>query len=364
MKRKYLAITVYVLFLIILFEGSARVALTYLQKTGKLWEHDLGWKQSWVARHKSSGREVFYSFDIYDSTKGWISKPGLRNVPVFKNKILNTNSRGFRGTREYVYGKQDGITRILVLGDSFTFGEEVSDHEIYTHYLQELLPDAEIINLGVHGYGHDQMLVLLQEVGAKYEPDIVILGFLPADMSRNMLGFRDFAKPVFVLDDELVLKGVPVPTPEEVIKWDWLRPRIVDVFSVLHHMARMKLGLYEREMDQKTAALLEKVASTAVGVGAVPILVFLPAGDDISADPGLKPGEEYLFSVCENISVAECFSVRPMFADRVAQGETLEVIDHWNPVGHRIVAEAIRDYLVSAGHVPGQTGSIEGPLVE
>jgi hypothetical protein len=50
------------------------------------------------------------------------------------------------------------------------------------------------INMGVHGYGHDQMLILFGEEGVKYEPDIVILGFLPLDMARNVLKFRDFAK--------------------------------------------------------------------------------------------------------------------------------------------------------------------------
>jgi hypothetical protein len=41
-----------------------------------------------------------------------------------------------------------------------------------------MLPHTEVINMGVHGYGHDQMLILFGEEGVKYEPDIVILGFL------------------------------------------------------------------------------------------------------------------------------------------------------------------------------------------
>ena len=56
-----------------------------------------------------------------------------------------------------------------------------------------MLPQAEIINMGVHGYGHDQMLIFLKEEGIKYKPDIVLLGFLHMDMFRNMLDFRDFS---------------------------------------------------------------------------------------------------------------------------------------------------------------------------
>ena len=52
-----------------------------------------------------------------------------------------------------------------MLGDSFTFGEDVGDDETYSHHLEQLLPGTEVINLGVHGYGHDQMLIYLREEG-------------------------------------------------------------------------------------------------------------------------------------------------------------------------------------------------------
>ncbi len=50
------------------------------------------------------------------------------------------------------------------------------------------------------------------EEGIKYTPDIVVLGFIQPDMSRNMLNFRDFAKPKFKLrNKELKLTASPVP---------------------------------------------------------------------------------------------------------------------------------------------------------
>ena len=144
----------------------------------------------------------------------------------------------------------------MVLGDSFTFGDEVSDDETYSAYLQAMLP-TEIINMGMHGYGHDQMLILLKEEGIKYQPDIVILGFLPLDMSRNLLNFRDFGKPRFVLErGELKLTGTPVPRPEEILRWDWTRPRILDIFSTLKHRVKKISGLQKTEMEEVTTAIL------------------------------------------------------------------------------------------------------------
>jgi hypothetical protein len=357
-ERKYLLNALYLLSLAVLFEGSARLAFNLQWVTDGLWDYDVGWRQSWLARHKSTGEKVYYKFDISDPTKGWISRPNLRNMLVFDNKILNTNSKGFRGTTDYSYKKQPGVTRILILGDSYTFGDEVSDDETYAHYLQKLLPDAEIMNLGVHGYGHDQMLILLQQEGVKYKPDIIILGFLPLDMERNMFGFRDFAKPMFVLrEGELVLKGIPVPTPEDVIRWDWLRPRIFDVFSVLHHKIRMRLGLYEQEKIKTTTALLQEMIRTADSIGAVAVFVYLPSGGlggEINSEPQLGDGEKYLFSVCSANSTAECFSARPHFADKLSQGAIFRTgaEGHWDPASHQTVAEAIKDYLVQAGHMP------------
>jgi lysophospholipase L1-like esterase len=139
---------------------------------------------------------------LYHPTRGWALKPNIHDMKVFDNKVLNSNSRGIRGTAEYSYNKNPSRTRILVLGDSFTFGEEVSDNETYPCNLQQLLPNTEIINLRMPGYGHDQMLIYLQEEGSKYTPDVVILGFLTPDMTRNMLMFRDYAKPKFILTNE------------------------------------------------------------------------------------------------------------------------------------------------------------------
>ncbi len=216
----------YVGFLVFLSEGSATACFSIPKVANRLQANDeYTYRRNWVQEHQKYGMEAYYAFDMYDASKGWIPKPNLRDVKTIDNKTLNTNSRGLRGKRDFPYTKNKDKVRILILGDSFTFGDEVSDDETYSAHLQAMLPHTEIINMGVHGYGRDQMLILLKEEGIKYQPDIVILGFLALDMSRNILKFRDFAKPLFVLGrGELKLTGTPVPRPEEILQWDWTRP--------------------------------------------------------------------------------------------------------------------------------------------
>lgn len=49
----------------------------------------------------------------------------------------------------------------------------------------------------------------------------MIIGFVREDVRRNLLGFRDYAKPQYIIkNEELVLTGIPVPQPLDIINRD------------------------------------------------------------------------------------------------------------------------------------------------
>ena len=348
--KRFFLIFGYVVFLALLLEGSARLAFFIPQVSKHLrGDEDYTWRRDWIQRHQYSGEEIYYKFDIYDPSKGWSSKPNLRGMKVFGDKVLNTNAKGFRGKKDFPYIKNKERLRILILGDSFTFGDGVSDQETYSSYLQQMLPHTEVINLGVHGYGHDQMLVLLKEEGVKYEPDIVILGFMAIDMSRNLLKFRDFAKPRFVLKGgKLKLTGSPVPRPVDILRWGWARPRIFDMFSIMRYKVMASSGLYEKECENVTTAIIKNMIELIESIDAIPILAYLPPEEEISMRPAMTRDEGYMFSMCQSNEKAKCFSTRPYFAEKIAKGETFKSIwkSHWGPAAHFTVAEAIKHYLV------------------
>lgn len=344
---KLLALLAYLVFLLVLFEGAARVCFLIPALANRLQgdDDDATWRRRWIQKH-SSGVEIYYAFDVFDPTKGWVTKPNVRGMKVFNGKFLNTNSRGFRGTQEFAYGKNTEKIRILILGDSLTFGDEVSDDESYPNYLQELIQGVEVINTGVHGYGHDQMLILLREEGVKYRPDVVILGFLPGDMPRNLLQFRDYAKPRFVLaGNRLALEGSPVPRPEDVLKWEWARPRVFDVWSVSKYLIQVKSGAYERSKAALTSRLLDELVATTREIGAVAVLVYIPTPIEMKDPTKFDGGEDFMFSFCQNRPLARCLSARPHFLERMREGVALNTTGHWAPAGNRIIAEAISRYL-------------------
>jgi hypothetical protein len=349
-RRRIAILAAYLIGLAGFFEASARLALTsdafFRRVAGN---DDASWRLRWAKRQRKQGR-IYFEFDVHSPTRGWALKPGLQALPVFGGKRLSSNSRGVRGLREYAYERSAGAPRIVVLGDSFTFGEEVSDDETYAAQLEQMLPGAEVLNLGVHGYGHDQMLVYLQEEGVRYRPDVVLLGFLPDDMERNLLGFRDYAKPHFVLDGgALVLRNARVPAPEEMLAALPWRSRFADLLGMTWQGYRWRSGARAAEMRQLTLAILDAMAETIRASGARPAFAYLPVYGEITrADPGMTTRERFFFNYCREKGIPAIY-LRPAFERRRKEGAELKTYGHWSPLEHRTAAEGIRDFLLENG---------------
>jgi len=69
----------------------------------------------------------------------------------------------------------------MFLGDSFVFGENLTDEQTVPAQLEGILNRKgkwEVLNLAVHGYGTDQQWLRLQRLGFRFHANIVVLGFL------------------------------------------------------------------------------------------------------------------------------------------------------------------------------------------
>lgn len=304
------------------------------------------YRLQWIGLHRIH-REWTGEYAVYHPTRGWALKPDIKSMSVFDGKVLNSNSKGLRGKTEYPYQRIPGKRRIVVLGDSFTFGEEVSDDETYAHYLESALPNTEVLNLGVQGYGHDQMLLYLKEEGVKYRPDVVIVGFASLDIYRNTWTFFAYAKPKFnLVSGHLDLTNVPVPTPDAVLAQEPYRSKAADLMVMLHEKVRWSLGEKETEARTLTAAILDEIVAATRSVGAVPVIVDIPVYDEISDTSTSMSGlEEYLDQYCHKRDIA-CPFLRPRFREGVKEGANFNTRGHWSPEAHRVTAEAIKDFLV------------------
>jgi lysophospholipase L1-like esterase len=127
----------------------------------------------------------------YDEITGYkLSKNYSGKQSIYGNFFdLQTNSKGLRDFREYDYKKSEEVYRILILGDSFSFGNGVNLEESYPEYLRENFKDEniEIINLGIPGYGINNEYLLFLEEGKKYEPDLILIQFYLNDWGTHQL---------------------------------------------------------------------------------------------------------------------------------------------------------------------------------
>lgn len=85
---------------------------------------------------------------------------------------------GAHGLREPTrpVAKPEGKRRVLVLGDSFTFGPGVPEEKTFVRRCEALLgrPDVEVLNGGTNGYATGQQYVWLRERGLRFSPDVVV----------------------------------------------------------------------------------------------------------------------------------------------------------------------------------------------
>jgi len=352
--------------LVIILEVAPRLFLTSsnLLAHGRLLGYDnSSWRLLWVMRHQLHVEQTITpatanlprtgEYDEYHPVRGWAVKPNLKNMTPFgEGKFVNSNSKGLRGKTDYEYARTPGKERILVLGDSFTFGTEVSDDETFSHYLESDLPDTEVLNLGVQGYGQDQMLLYLKDEGIRYHPDIVVLGFVFVDSYRNLWNFFAFAKPKFDLTtDGLRLTNVPVPTPEQILAREPYRSRAIDLAVILREKIYWSSGVNERKARELTARILNEMIATTRSIGAVPVFVYMPVYEEVSdASSSRSSREQYVYDYCQAQGVA-CLFLRPRFRESIEQGAKFETRAHWNPEMHRIAAEEIAKFLVEKGLV-------------
>ena len=345
------------------FEGFARVALSSVDLRQRLFTNDdASWRLQWAAR-QSDQKGLNYVLDDWSPTRGWTVKPNLRDVP-FRGKLVNSNSKGIRGSQDFAYEKPAGVMRVVVLGDSFTFGEEVGDDETYSHHLQTLLPNTQVLNLGIHGYGHDQMLLYLKEEGLKYHPDIVILGFMPDDMERNVLSFRDYAKPHFALrEGRLELTTGPVPRPEETLAAEKWRSKFGDLLTMARSRYDWRSGKTSAMTKDLTAAILDEMKAAIETAGARPAFAYLPVYGEIPrTDEGMTSRERAFFAYCKERGVTSLY-IQPAFRAKAKQGAKFKTAGHWGPLEHKTAAEGLLAELVAKGLVPGASLRGPGPLV-
>src|SRR5262249_4564328 len=116
---------------------------------------------------------------------------GWRYAANYRKGLNRLNAAGLRSDHEYQKTPPSGLLRIAAFGDSFVYGSEVDGKEAWPAVLEQNRR-IEVLNYGVPGYGTDQAYLRYQGEGDEYRPQLVLLGFVSADLARAVNVYRRF----------------------------------------------------------------------------------------------------------------------------------------------------------------------------
>jgi len=99
------------------------------------------------------------------------------------------NAEGMRDETPHINPKPPGVFRVLVVGDSFTFGTGSNYDDIWPVILERRLAAAgwkvDVVKAGVEGSDTRRELLIMRKHVPRYHPDLVLLAFLPNDLFTN-----------------------------------------------------------------------------------------------------------------------------------------------------------------------------------
>jgi len=110
-------------------------------------------------------------------------RPGLDEVAApdrYQPHRLITNCKGFRNINSLLINKTR--QRVLAIGDSFTYGLHLHNHETWPALLEMLCPDLEVVSAGIPNHTITHELDLFVSRARLIAPDFTILQVLDNDL--------------------------------------------------------------------------------------------------------------------------------------------------------------------------------------
>jgi GDSL-like Lipase/Acylhydrolase family len=168
--------------------------------------------------------------DLELGIRSWTVHHAMR--PGYENPASPTNSFGLRSP-EVAVPKPAGTFRILLLGDSFTFGFRAADEMVFARRLEQRLradgfSSVEVVNAGVLSYCPLLEYLQYRHQLHALEPDLVILNFDMSDVQDHLEYSRDLVSspdgvPLYVTEPSL--KRPPSWMPG-LLSFQWVAKRV------------------------------------------------------------------------------------------------------------------------------------------
>ncbi|HYQ16035.1 MAG TPA: hypothetical protein VEQ58_09760 [Polyangiaceae bacterium] len=258
--------------------------------------------------------------------------PSLK-MQVYDTEIA-TNSFGMRGP-EYTLAKPARTLRIALLGSSNVMGWGVPFEETFGAALERDLDAAsakagwsvafQVQNFAFNRYSSLGQLDVVRLRVARFSPDIVLFIAHDNDFSWLVGDIQRSIRERMTLPDHVAL---------DVLHGARVAGRTHYEFS------NERLEPHRSELMAWSYGHLSRAIRSA---GALPVAIFLPTAPDIGKDSVATVEAQYAALLTETGFVT--LRAPGVFAGH--DPDSLRKFDHYNPLAHRLVAEALEGLLVS-----------------
>jgi len=169
------------------------------------------------------------------------NRPGFRGY--YAGVLVSINSMGHRGS-DFPQPKAANEFRVLLLGDSVTFGQAVEHHHTFSSHLEALLNAKRtkayyrVINAGVPGFNTGDECNYLRAFGDALDPDFVIVTYVHNDtVPSAFAGFDKRGVPI-KNDGSSLLRG---DLREQVSTWLYRHSALYNVLRRAEAVLRFHL---------------------------------------------------------------------------------------------------------------------------
>lgn len=227
----------------------------------------------------------------YDELLGWVNVPNTVLSNMYgEGRHVHINNLGFRGTTPIDPEQPAAARRVILSGDSFTFGYGVGDGQTWGAGLARREPGLEVLNMGLGGYGLGQAYLWYRREGDPLPHDLHIFSFITENFRRMTRSrFMGYGKPVLTArEGQLVVENVPPPQPAAAAPGPaprWLETaqnlNIVRLINAqLAQVRQQQSDRWQRNAEETAALIFTELFALHKKAGRTGVLVYLPVQRD------------------------------------------------------------------------------------
>lgn len=281
-----------------------------------------------------------------------------------EGRVCAVNLQGYSDEDDFAWEDDLGSkVRVLLLGDSFTYGMSADVGSSFAERLDQTLAGSVIWNTGIPGGGTHQALAAFEVYAPRLRPHLTILGFVMNDFDDNLLPIDSWLNAIDPSGNAVAIRMFKVDSAEKVSRHDvddieyfltyWKIPPANELERQLGHtrLGTLLLGLVDAiearqpadarfgRREQVTRDFLQELRDSVYDHGSEFALLLVPGPEDIG-----RPGMRYLLArdIVNSLAIPYIDPIDQLVlpADYAPSPD-----DHWSNSGHQKVGAILVDCI-------------------